>query len=375
MNTYRYDEQQIRAWVRDKVTRAKTVKQICQEAVISRATLYNWMKEFPDDGTSATEAPEQKIAAEKPEKASAIKLEKTGKKMPVTDPAARYHMIVSSLKKADVEGSLTKKLVAELVKRYTITVAQACEIVGIDEANYGYKPRKPEVDDQLVYDELLRLIDEQPNRGFIELYEILQSTRPDWTRKQLKRVYRERRLYLKRKRNKKSDRQAGGAENQVTEIAPLEAKIAPLISRSKRIKKPDATWSLGFVEQELPADADGNIANAWVLFILDHEQGTPLNAQTGHGKISFEDIISFLNTAAEENGKPKKLRVFGKEPFTNREITKWVWDHKVALHNLTLGKSENQMELDKMEKMVASSVLKNGGDLEQSVENWLGAQG
>lgn len=371
MNTYRYDEQQIRAWVRDKVTRAKTVKQICQEAVISRATLYNWMNEFPVDATLAAEVHEEKVVAEKAAKVPAAKLEKLGKKLPVTDPAARYHMIVSSLKKADVDGSLTKKLVAELVKRYTITVAQACEIVGIDEATYGYKPRKPEVDDQIVYDELLRLIEEEPTRGFDDLYEILQTGKPDWTRKQLKRIYRERRLYLKRTRNKKSGKAAKTVEVHVAETAPVEAKITTPVTRSIRIKKPEATWSLGMVERNISDNIGGNDSSSWVLFILDHEQGTPLNAKTGSGKISFEDVTGFLKMAAEENGKPKKLRVFSKEPFTNREITKWVWDNKLALHNLTLAKPENQMEMEQMETLVADQVLSNAQDLERAVEIWL----
>lgn len=367
MNTYRYDEQQIRAWVRDKVTRAKTVKQICQEAVISRATLYNWMNEFPDDNAAVAEDPEVKVAAEKEVKIPAAKLEKLGKKLPVSDPASRYQMIVSSLRKADVDGTLTKKLVAELVKRYTITVAQACEIVGIDEAIYGYKPRKPEVNDEIVYDELLRLIEQEPTRGFDQLYTILQTTQPDWTRKQLKRIYRERRLYLKRKRNKKAAKSIEVAENISAETALIQAKIATSITRPARIKKPEATWNLGLVEQnsERPEDA------SWVLFILDHEQGTPLNAQSGIGKISIEDVTSFLDTAAGENGKPKKLRVFGKEPFTNRELTKWVWDNKVALHNLTLAKPENQTEMEQMENMVTGKVLSNAEGLEKAVESWL----
>jgi transposase-like protein len=371
MNTYRYDEQQIRSWVRAKVTREKTVKQICQEAVISRATLYNWMNEFPEDGAAVAVAPEEEIITPKEAKARAVKLEKVGKKMPVSDPAARYHMIVSSLKKADVDGSLTKKLVAELVKRYTITVAQACEIVGIDEATYGYKPRKPEVDDQIVYDELLRLIEEEPTRGFDHLYAILQQTQPDWTRKQLKRIYRERRLYLKRKRNKKSGKATGIVEMRVAETAPVATKNAGNVTRSIRVKKPEATWSLGLVEQNVSDNIGGNDNSSWVLFILDHEQGTPLNARTGSGKISFEDVTDFLKMAAEENGKPKKLRVFAKEPFTNREITKWVWDNKVALHNLTLAKPENQTEMKQMETLVADQVLSNAQDLEKAVESWL----
>lgn len=356
MNTYRFDEQQIRAWVRDKVTRAKSVKQICQEASISRATLYNWLNDFPHVETPVMSGKTAGIPLSEEAATEVKRTIKSASKLPVTDLGARYQMIVSSLKKADPDGTISRKLVGELVKRYTITVAQACEIVGIDESVYGYRPRKPEVDDQLVYNEFVRIINEEPSRSFIDCYEIIQTTQPDWTRKQLKRVYREKRLYLLRKRK---TRNGYATETELLTEETLLPATAPV-----RLYRPGATWNLGLVQ-----DTE---QQSWVLFILDNEDGTPLNARAGEGEVIYEDVLAFLDIAAEENGSPKKLRLFAKEPFTNREITRWIWDNRVALHNLSLGKPENQMEMEQMEGRVREQISHHtNGDLADNVTSWI----
>src|SRR3954454_6904958 len=183
MKVHRYHEQQRRKWVFEMQHKLKSVKQICREAVISRATLYNWVKEFSDENTSvnndALQEEEDTIAWQ---------------------PLDKHKMLLAALGKIDKDKKISQKLVSELMKRYTLTVAQACNIAGIEEAAYNYKPHKPEVADRLVYDELIRLIAEDSSRGLDDCHAVLQSTHPEWTHKQIKRIYRQQRLYLKRTR-------------------------------------------------------------------------------------------------------------------------------------------------------------------------------
>lgn len=335
MNTFRFSEEQRQAWAMDKYTRRKTVRRICTEAGISRATLYNWLNEFPPP-------PELQNAddfvADKAAKDEAL--------YPKHEGTGKYEMITAVLRQVDTDRALSRKMVQAIVKRYTLSVAQACAIVGMDEADYGYKPRKPEVDDAVVHDELARLTSEDPSRGFIDCYKILQQTHPKWTRKQIKRVYREKRLYLRRIRVKRT-------------------KTEARVEEQLRLHRYGTVWNVGALQQ----------GDQWVLFILDEQDGMPLNAACGAGTPSEETITGFLDLAMQENGKPRKLRIPGKPPFSSKEVTHWVWEHKAALQSLNLAKPENESEVSNMEQRVAGQLfagaLADLPGLQQRTEAWI----
>lgn len=353
MNTYRYDTEQIRSWVRQKLTREKTVKQICSEAVISRATLYNWINEFPADSPIAGKGRKGKIE-EVPSSDQEFFKPANG------SPVSAYRMLSSALSYVDTDGVISKKMVSVLVKRFTITVAQACEIVGITESAYGYKPRKPEVEDEVVADAITRLINEDPYRGFTECYELLRKEHPAWTRKQIKRVYREDRLYLKRTRKNADSNKAlqngTGTEFDTVRLAPL------------RVSRPGATWYLGMIEGM-------TAGSAWhMLFILDEEDETPLNARIYTGKFSDEDLVGFLSMAERENGMARKLKLPAGLPLNSRELTSWVWQHKMVLHTISMGKPENLELVARIEEAVKKRFSGKEASLDEaqlSVENWL----
>ncbi|XZF13312.1 transposase [Chitinophagaceae bacterium MMS25-I14] len=350
MKTFLYSEEQRRWWVQQKVSRAKTVKQICREAAISRATLYNWIAEFPDLAIDENEM--QPSTAEAPHEVLKRVREQSGE----PDPVAKYRMLLNALGTVDTDKSVARKLVGVLVKRYTLTVAQACAMVGIEEAVYGYKPRKPEGDDEEVYDELVRLITEEPSRGFTECYEILQRTNPGWPRKQIRRVYKERRVFLLRKRTRRLPAGANRNENTAEEI-----QEQPVV----RQQRPGATWSLGLIEDKL------SDAPFWLLYIMDAEDGAILNATSGGGYVNIEDILDFLSLATMENGQPRKLRIAGREPFTGREITRWTWDQKVTLITLSLGKPENQEMLQSMDDRVSRAVQQSHAGNITELQDWI----
>lgn len=314
MKVHRYSGQQRRQWVYEMQHKLKTVKQICTEAVISRATLYNWVKEC--------------AAENNPTGTDALSNDST----PAWQPLDKHKMLLAALGKIDPEKKLTQKLVSELMKRYTLTVAQACDIAGIEASAYQYKPRKPEVPDRLVYNELVRLIAEDSLRSLDDCQAILHHTHPHWTRKQVKRVYRQGRLYLKRTR----------ARSTRLLLAPAGAvPVAP--QPVQPLQRPGAFWQAGALEGYLQNEP------YWILYITDYSDGTPLNVRTGTGPLGPADVIDFLTMAAAENGAPKKMRVLAKPPFNGREVAKWIWANKVALYQLSLAKPENLLETGHLE--------------------------
>jgi hypothetical protein len=325
MNTYRHDEEQRRQWVLDKIQKRKKVKQILAEAQISRATLYNWIEEFASQQSvvgNQQEKAEQELA--KPQASLP-----TNKALPIYQPATRQRMLLAALEKVDSDKTIARKLAATLVKRFTLSVAQACDMVGIDEATYGHKPRKPEVDDRLVQQSIVQLLTDDPTRSFDQCYTELRKLHPHWTRKQIKRVYREGRLYLQRRRSRK------GSTEETGSMFPVHPK------------RPGAVWNLGAA----PVD------EGWLLFLLDDADAILLNTEALMEEPTQEILNSFLNRAMEENGKPRRLRVPDKLPFSVREISRWALQNKLSVLTLSMGKEENQLEVQGMEESAREQVV------------------
>lgn len=347
MNVHRYDEAQRRNWVREKIAKKKSVRQILQEAAISRATLYNWIEEFGQEEEMQSIIPEKDYL-----NAWASQGTVANKEVPTAAdmPGTRYKMLLSALGKVDADGQLSRKLVSVLVRRFTLTIGQACEIVGLDEETYGYKPRKPEVDDQEVYELMAALLHTQPELTFVELYEKVREKEPSWPRKQIKRIYRERRLYNLRSRQKPKGK---------TFIEEALSKTALRRERS------GSCWDLVYL-QPTPDRAE------YILAIVDDADGQALNAATGIGEATPADAIEFFDRALEENGAPRKLRLPGKAPFTDKEIQRWAWGNKIAFQMMTLNKQENLEEIAAAEQHLESCLSNdNALTLGAKLEAWL----
>jgi hypothetical protein len=324
MNTFRHDEEQRRQWVQDKLQKRKKVKQILAEAQISRATLYNWIEEFNEQrAVDSRQIGERKESISKQKGTNHL----TEKTLPVHHTATRHRMLLAALEKVDNDKQIARKLAATLVKRFTLSIAQACEITGIDEATYGYKPRKPEVDDRLVQQSIVQLLSEDPTKSFDQCYDELRKTHPDWTRKQIKRVYREGRLYLQRRRSRK-----GG--EVVSPIFPVHPQ------------RPGAVWNVGAIQ----------VTNGWMLFALDDADTLLLNTEKLNDTPIPGNWVVFLSRAMEENGKPRRIRVPDKPPFHVRELTRWALQNRLSILTLSMGKEENQLEVQGMEDSAREQV-------------------
>ncbi|MBS1781561.1 MAG: transposase [Bacteroidetes bacterium] len=347
MNTHRYDEARRREWVRDKMNGVKTVKQICKEASISRATLYNWLEEFADFSEN------EKDSASK----QGIVLQRYA-----TENGEQFKMLVAALATVDTDKSFSKKIVAALIKRFTLTPAQACAVVGIDEETYGYKPRKPEVEDYIVYEALVQLIHHDRKRDFDTCLQLLLQSNPEWTRKQIKRVYRDGMVYLERERANTRWEKAGKAKKKSTS----ETSAPKSVTDKKYIQIAGGIWHLVLVEGSGIFDAAQK--NWWILCMFDEETSFHLNAAAGFGIITTEDILSFLDRVATENGFARKLQLAGKPELSAREITRWVWQHKMALQTLSLAKPENATSARVAEEKILSELSMSNINSEQAFQ-------
>ncbi len=336
MKVHRYSEHQRRIWVHEMIHKTKTIKAICTEAEISRATLYNWLSEFS--------AAEKETENKDEKQTSSLHWQ----------PNDKYKMLLSALVKMDTDKSVSRRLARELVKRYNLTTTQACALVNMPEEAYGYRPRKPEAEDKEVYAALIHLLEEQSNRSLEDCIALLQQSQPQWAIKQIKRIYRQGRLYLKRTR--------------IRRVAHLPEKISvatiDAVTQSRLVRE-GSFWHLGLIEQEL----------FWMLFLLDYTDGTPLNILVGDGQISEADVTQFIIKCADENGLPRKIRIPAVAPFPSRDLTKWSWEKRVTIYNLSLAKPENILELeyiqDDIKKQLEIDENTTPENLQIIAEKWL----
>ncbi len=341
MKVHRYSEHQRRLWVHEMMHKTKTIKAICAEAEISRATLYNWQNELNAiDG--------------------ARKEEQSGTASSLSwQPNDKYKMLLSALVKTDADKTVSRKLAREMVKRYNLTIAQACVLVNMPEEAYNHRPRKPEAADCDVYAALIAALEEKPSRSLENCIAALQGLHPDWTVKQIKRIYRQGRLYLKRTRIRR-----------VPLLLPEENSFATAGETPLRPFREGAFWYLNLIECSVY-----NEEKVWLLFLLDYNDGTPLNALAGEGAVNEKNVLQLVQKAAAENGLPKKIRMPAVAPFVSRELSKWSWENKVALYNLSMAKPENILEAEYIKDDVEKQLkIKDGRSLERlntRSENWL----
>ncbi len=303
MNVHRYDEEQRRQWVEKRRAGMLSVKELMAEANISRATLYNWLAEFPEA------PPADESGAEPEELLPAIAARRSA--------SAQLQMLQEALAASDEGDAPVRQLIVrQLMRRHTLSVAQACAIAGLPVPAYQSKVRKPEADDREVYEGLYNLLEEDGSRQFEELITLLRVQQPGWPRKQIRRIYKEARLYQKRIR-------------AVRVVAPETHLPA---GGAKPRYRPDATWILALTT--LPAGK--------LLFALDDADRAPLGAVLLPASESEEAaLMQFLTATAGTAGLPRKLRLPGIAPFNSREVLRWAMGGQVGLQTASMGKEEN----------------------------------
>jgi transposase-like protein len=328
MNVHRFDEEQRRQWVEKRRAGALSVKELMAEAGISRATLYNWLAEFPEapPAAEASTEPEEVLPTIATRRSASAQLQMLQEALAATDEG---------------EAPLRQQLVRQLMRRHNLSVPQACAIAGLPVDAYQYKPRKPEADDREVYEGLYNLLEEEGSRQFEDLIALLRVQEPTWPRKQIRRIYKEARLYQKRTRTVR----VGAPET-----------TSPAGGRKLRYR-PDATWILALTA--LPAGK--------LLFALDDADRAPLGAvMLPAGESEEAVLLQFLAATAETAGLPRKLRLPGIAPFNSREVLRWAMGGQVGLQTASMGKEENVAlwaELDAF----AGEALADG----VAVEDWI----
>ncbi|RYD52289.1 MAG: AlpA family phage regulatory protein [Sphingobacteriales bacterium] len=318
MNVHRYDEEQRLQWVKQRRSGALSVKQVMEQAGISRATLYNWLAEFPEaEAITETAIEAAPVVVE-------IAAQRSG--------TARWQMLQDALAVVDEATSVRQAIVRQLVRKHTVSIAQACAIAGLSVEAFEHKVRKPEADDREVYETLCRLLEEDPSRQFEELIVLLRRIAPKWPRKQIRRIYKEGRLYQRRARKK------------ATPVVRPAGRDGLL-----RRQRPDAVWTLG-----LAITASGTI-----LYAADTVDQAGLGAipiLETDGAAGETTLIQFLTETAAQAGMPRKLRVPGIAPFTAREVLRWAMQQQVGLQTFTFGKEENAAEWNALSGTVVASI-------------------
>ena len=284
MGNYHHSIDVMQADVKAYIAKQKSIKTICADRGICRKTFYNWVKYFKR---------KEKYLFHKNEDA-----ERTDRK--VSQTIGRKNFMLKSAISKIVPEAIQRKLVQNIVRRFSVTKEDACDIVGFDFDKYDYKLRRPEIDDPLVVRAIQEALTINPEAPLYSCFDAILAKYPDCPSKQMKRICREYKPDLNAYRAKvKIDSQRAEKIKRRTEIVYKQSDSWVMYVQEFQLSKGVLIGEKKFTSQ------------ATIMFLFDKEIKYLLNYFVSTGGIGFGDALSFLKGCVGKNGIPKRIAYYG----------------------------------------------------------------
>jgi hypothetical protein len=280
MGNYQHSKDDMRADVKAYVAKQKSIKTICADRGICRKTFYNWIDYF-----------------KKKEKHLFLKNEGAAKarRKNSQDIGSQNLMLKSAVNKI-VPEAIQRKLVQNIVRRFSVTVEEACNTVGIDFEKYGYKPRVPEIDDQMVINAITDELTINPQIPLYNTFNAILAKYPNCPSKQMKRICKENKSAFDIYRNK--------VKNDIRRAEKIKRQNAKVYRKSD-------SWVMYVHEFQLSKGIligeNQFSSQATVMFLFDSEIKYLLNYSIDGGYIKPGDVFNFLKMCTGKNGTPEKI--------------------------------------------------------------------
>ena len=189
-----------------------------------------------------------------------------------------------------------------LVEKYKKPVARVCRLLGLSVSVFDYK-EKPK-NDELIKEKFSELVSEHRRFGHPRLFVLIKREIPDVNHKRTRRIYRDMRLQLSRRKRKK----LGGRPRLAATTASL----------------PNHIWAIDFMFDYVESGR-----RLKVLTVVDEFAKESPGILVDHS-IRGIDVTEFLDHLAE--GKyPKVIRVDQGTEFTSRAMLDWAYKNNITL--------------------------------------------
>ena len=187
-----------------------------------------------------------------------------------------------------------KELAEYLRKRYGKGLDSCCKVVGMSRSSMYYKSK---LDDSEIINELNKLVNSHPNRGFENYYHRLRRKGYKWAWSRILRVYRSMGLVMRQKRRRRLPEQHRRPLKQ-----PLQL---------------NEVWSMDFMSDSL---TDGRSFR--VLNVIDDHNRECLVSQ---GSISYPAarVVRQLEELKEQWGTPQYIRTDNGPEFISHDYKEW----------------------------------------------------
>jgi putative transposase len=193
---------------------------------------------------------------------------------------------------------------------------------------YYYVSKK---DDTEVINKLSELSEKKPMEGQDKFYYRIRNEGIKWNHKRIERVYKMMGLN-KRKRTRKR--------------VPVRVK-QPLIAPAK----PNQTWSMDFMHDTLM-----NGRKFRVLNVIDDFNREALKIEP-YFSINSQRVISILERAILEKGKPQSIRVDNGPEFISSAMHEWCIEQSICLQFIQPGKPMQNGYVERFNRSFREDVL------------------
>jgi putative transposase len=244
-----------------------------------------------------------------------------------------------------------RRQVAELlVADHRLSVQRACRVVRLSRAAYDQPPTPASRRDAAVIAALTDVVARYPRWGFWKCGDRLRLEGHAWNHKHVHRVYCALRLNLPRRTIRRRPRRP---RQSLAAIAEL-----------------NRTWALDFMADTL---YDGRRVR--ILTILDEGNCEALDVTIGIS-LTSRRVVRILVELVAVHGVPSAIRVDNGPEVLAQPFVDWCADHRVVLHYIQPGKSDQNAYIERFNRTYRTEVLnahlvETVGELQALSSSWL----
>lgn len=193
-----------------------------------------------------------------------------------------------------------------------------------------------EARDRDLVQELEKLVEDRPSRGYWKCCALLRRTRPEWNHKRIYRVYKELRLNLRRVAKRR---------------LPGRERVALYVP-----KFPDAVWSVDFMSDALACGRrflTFNVVDDFNREVL-HEV---LHIEVDTSITSARLVRIFEQLRTDHGRLAQVLRTDNGPEFVGEDFVQWARDNGVAIQYIQPGKPNQNAYIERLNRTFREEVL------------------
>ncbi|WP_369600744.1 IS3 family transposase [Hahella sp. SMD15-11] len=313
MRKSRFTDSQIISILK-QVEAGTSVPELCREHGMSSATFYKWRSKY-----GGMDASMMKRLKE-------LEAENARLKKMYAEERLKAELRKDALEGKVVRPSHRKEMARRVVRERGISIRLACEVFGISETCYRYKPVLSSENAEIAH-WLLRLTADEQNWGFGLCFFYLRNVKGfRWNHKRVYRIYKELELNMRIRPRLRIVRQ----------------KPEPL-AEPERVNQ---VWSMDFMHHELE-----NRRKFRLLNVIDDYNREGLAIEVDFS-LPSERVTRVLDQVIEWRGKPEKIRCDNGPEYISQTIMEWAEKRGIELMHTQPGNPQQNAYVERYNRTV-----------------------